>query len=131
MKVSEVMQSANIVTAGPDSLAKDIAGKITSSRISGIPIVNEAGELVGIVTAFDIIRALRRGGDVSLMKASEIMTPNVITVEADAELDTAMGLLEHAGIIRVVVVSDGKLVGLVSRGDVLKAILEAEKNQAA
>ena len=91
--------------------------------ISGLPVVDSGRALVGIVTGFDLVRALRAGKDLAVTPVDELMSRDVITIEADAPVDDVMEVLERERILRVPVVADGRLVGVVSRSDVLEAVL--------
>ena len=81
--------------------------------------------MIGIVTEFDLIRGLRAGKDLEVTSVDELMTQEVISVEANATVDEVMEIMERERIIRVPVVSGGKLAGVVSRSDVLEAALNA------
>ena len=122
MRVADVMQRP-VYSATPTTTAREVAVNLLMSRISGFPIVDESGALVGIVTELDLIRALRSGKDLEATLAAEIMTPDVITVDADEDVETVMETLDTEQIIRVPVTSDGRLVGVVARGDVIRAML--------
>ena len=122
MRVADVMQRP-VYSATPTTTAREVAVNLLMSRISGFPIVDESGVLVGIVTELDLIRAIRAGKDLEATLAAEIMTPDVITVDAGEDIETVMETLDTEQIIRVPVTSDGRLVGVVARGDVIRAML--------
>ena len=122
MRVADVMQRP-VYSATPTTTAREVAVNLLMSRISGFPIVDESGALVGIVTELDLIRALRSGKDLEATLAAEIMTPDVITVDAGEDIETVMETLDTEQIIRIPVTSDGRLVGVVARGDVIRAML--------
>ena len=122
MRVSDVMQRP-VYSATPTTTAREVAVNLLMSRISGFPIVDLAGALVGIVTELDLIRAIRAGRDLESTLAAEIMTPHVITVDADESVEAVMETLDTEQIIRVPVTRDGRLVGVISRGDVIRAML--------
>ena len=122
MRVEHVMQRP-VYSATPTTTAREVAVNLLMSRISGFPIVDQNGALVGIVTELDLIRALRAGKDLEVTLAAEIMTANMITVDAEESLETVMETLDTEQIIRVPVTSDGRLVGVISRGDVIRAML--------
>ena len=123
MKVRDIMQSLHLITGGPTSSVEDVSARMTISRISGIPIVDDDGAPVGIVTEFDVIRAIRNGKNPSTTPTSEIMSERIIWLHPDDSVETAFRLLDHVRIIRVLVVEDEKLVGILSRGDLLRAAL--------
>ena len=122
MKVKDLMW-AHVITAESGSLASHAGIRMTVSKISGLPVVDSEKNLRGIVTEFDLIRALRADKDLAVTSVDELMTRDVISVEADTPVDEVMEILERERILRVPVVSDGKLVGVVSRSDVLEAAL--------
>ena len=122
MRVADVMQRP-VYSATPTTTAREVAVNLLMSRISGFPIVDQRGALVGIVSELDIIRALRAGKDLEVTLAAQIMTPDVITVDADESIDAVMETLDAEQIIRVPVTSEGRLVGVIARGDVIRAML--------
>ena len=122
MRVADVMQRP-VYSATPTTTAREVAINLLMSRISGFPIVDQGGALVGIVTELDLIRAIRAGRDLEATLAAEIMTPDVITVDADEDIAAVMETLDTEQIIRLPVTSDGRLVGVIARGDVIRAML--------
>ena len=122
MRVADVMQRP-VYSATPTTTAREIAVNPLLSGISGFPVVDHSGALIGIVTELDLIRAIRAGKDLEATLAAEIMTPDVITVDADEDIETVMETLDTEQIIRVPVTSDGRLVGVIARRDVIRAML--------
>ncbi|HEY7596096.1 MAG TPA: CBS domain-containing protein [Actinophytocola sp.] len=98
----------------------DIAAILAGNRIGAVPVLDEQGRLVGAVSELDLVQAgLRAPGDLAALTACEVMT-SPVTVRPDMPLQTATRLLGAAGIRRLFVVADGRLVGVVSRGDLLR-----------
>ena len=122
MRVADVMQRP-VYSATPTTTAREVAVNLLMSRTSGFPIVDNQGALVGIVTELDLIRALRAGKNLEVTLAVEIMTADVITVDADESVEAVMETLDTEQIIRVPVTSDGRLVGVIARADVIRAML--------
>ena len=122
MNVQDLMW-AHVITAESGSLASHAGIRMTVNKISGLPVVDSEKTLMGIVTEFDLIRALRADRDLAVTSVDELMTRDVISVEANTTIDEVMEILERERILRVPVVSDGRLVGVVSRSDVLEAAL--------
>ena len=135
MTVRDVM-SAPAVSLSPDTAYAEIVHRFLSSDIGGMPVVDEAGRLLGIVTEADLLfkEAYRPGShdDVIALRAARwqhkasaptargLMTPDPSTASLDEPLDVvARRLLEHA-VSRLPVVRDGQVVGIVSRHDVLR-----------
>ena len=96
MKVADVMQRP-VYSATPTTTAREVAVNLLMSRISGFPIVDHSGALVGIVTELDLIRALRAGKDLEVTLAAEIMTPDVITVDAEESVEAVIDAALEAG----------------------------------
>ena len=109
--VKEVM-TTNVVTFREDTPVEEIALTLTSKRITGGPVVSPDGQVVGIVSETDVFS--KKGA-----VARDIMSQHVITVSPDTGIDEAARLLVGERIRRVPVVKRGKMVGLLSRSDVL------------
>lgn len=130
------------VTVGPDTPFKEIVRILDTHGISAVPVVDHAGELLGVVSETDLVlRAgikdedgprpwLRRGAQRDWdrahgAEARDLMTPNPVVVRPGTPVPRAARTLAAAGIRRVYVVSDddGRLVGVVSRRDLLRPFL--------
>ena len=122
MNVQDLMW-AHVITAESGSLASHAGIRMTVNKLSGLPVVDSENTLMGIVTEFDLIRALRADRDLAVTSVDELMTEDVISVDPNTSFDEVMESLERERILRVPVVSDGRLVGVVSRSDVLEAAL--------
>jgi len=144
MKAADVMVS-NVVTVGPDASVQDVAKILIRNHISALPVVEPGGKIVGIVSEGDLIHRVEAGTErhrswwLELFtgkdllarefvkshgrKAADVMTSPVITVGPDTALATVAFLLEKHRIKRVPVVKDGKIVGIVSRANLVQAIV--------
>jgi CBS domain-containing protein len=109
-------------------------------RISGLPVVDASGRLVGIITEGDFLRrgdqdrprwisVLLSGPDAHITakqlhdrRVEEAMSRNPVTVDIDGTVDQVVELMERHGVKRVPVVGDGKVIGMVSRADLLRAL---------
>ena len=114
MKVKEVMTS-DVVTVNERQTVKQAASLMARHRISGLPVVNDDGMVVGIVSEFDVIG--KQGQQVK-----DIMTGGLISVTADTDLEDVAHILIHQHIKRLPVLEQGKLIGIVSRGDLVRAV---------
>lgn len=117
MKVREIMTTA-VVTVTPQTPVPVIAALLRENRISGVPVVDADGAVVGLVSEYDM---LAREGQT----AGEVMTSSLIAVSENTDVDDVRHLLIDRRIRRVPVLSGQRLVGIVSRGDVV-ALLTAE-----
>ncbi len=109
--VKEVM-TRNVITFKEDTPVEEVAQTLTSKRITGAPVVGGDGLVVGIVSEVDVFS--KKG-----KLARDIMSTHVISVTEDTGIDEAARLLAGERIRRVPVIKRGKMVGLLSRSDVL------------
>lgn len=116
-RVAEIM-TAPVVTVEVDRPAGEIADLLRRHRISAVPVVDQAGGVVGLVSEYDLLA--KRGA-----VARELMTTAVVSVTEDTSIEDVRHLLVDRRIGRVPVLAGGRLVGIVSRGDVV-ALLATE-----
>ena len=143
MRAADVMVT-NVITVGPDASVPDVARILLANRISGVPVVGANGKLVGIVSEGDLLHrveagtgrrrswwlAALTGRDVLAAeyvrehshKVADVMTRHVVTASPETSLQQIATLLETNGIKRVPIVQDGKIVGIVSRANLLQAL---------
>lgn len=114
MKVREVM-TTNVITIKADQTKQQAARLLSHHRISGLPVVNDDNVLVGIVSEHDVIG--KPGNTVA-----DIMTHGVISITADTDLEEASHILFHERIRRLPVLDQGKLIGIVSRADLVREV---------
>lgn len=122
MQAKDVM-TPHVISASQRVTLKEITTHMVAGRLSGFPITDDDQELVGLITELDVIRALMDGLDLEQTLAQDVMTQEVITVDVEDMIEDVMRLLNAERIIRVPVVRDGVMVGLISRGDILRASL--------
>lgn len=122
LKVGDVM-TRNIITVHPKDFMSELRGILRHNRISGLPVVSEQ-RLVGIVSVEDFIKWLADRQDDCPIE--EKMTEKLETLHDDDPLVLAVGKFERSGMGRFPVVSrdDGKLVGIVTKGDVIEGLLK-------
>lgn len=123
MNAEEIMTQPVVAVDGKTT-ARDVAIQMFLGGFSGLPVAERDGRIVGIVTEFDVIRAIRDGARIETTTVDEIMTKDVISVDVSTPLDEVLDVLETKHILRVPVTEDGKLVGVISRPDLLKAYVE-------
>jgi CBS domain-containing protein len=114
MNVQDVMTST-VITVRADSRVEDAARLLAHHRISGLPVVNAAGALIGVVTEHDLIAKEGR-------TVAEIMSRGVVTVSPHTDVEEVAHLLSNHRIRRVPVVEGDRLLGIVSRSDLVRQI---------
>jgi CBS domain-containing protein len=117
--VSDVM-TRRVHVAGPLAPLKQLVRLIAENRVSTIPIVDQRGVPIGIVSESDLLLEREPSEDPNDAIASKFMTAPVITVAADASRSQAASLMRKRNIRRLVVVDErGRIAGIVSRSDLL------------
>jgi CBS domain-containing protein len=125
MKARDVMNK-RVTAATPRAIGRDLAQQMLSGMYSGLPVVDAGNHVVGVVTEFDLLKAITDGKDLQTVKATEIMGHPAICVEEDDEIEMVIAKMTTHNIIRIPVVRDGNLVGLISRADILGRMIEPE-----
>jgi CBS domain-containing protein len=123
MNVAAILRQKGraVTTAGPSATLLEIAAKLSAKRIGAIVVVDPQGEVVGIISERDIIRALAADGPDSLTSSvAEVMTKQVVTCQETDTLDELMAMMTARRFRHLPVLTDGALVGIISIGDVVK-----------
>jgi CBS domain-containing protein len=123
VKAADIMNRP-VVAAAPSTTARDVAIQMLMGGYSGLPITDSAGVVTGIVSELDIIRTIRAGRPLETTTAKEIMSLDVVSVDVSASIEDVMELIDVKRVVRVPVTEDGRLVGVISRPDVLRAFIE-------
>jgi CBS domain-containing protein len=141
MRAHQIM-TRSVVTVAPDATILEAANTMLQHHVSGLPVVDAAGKLAGIVSEGDFIRRgeigtqRKRSRWLSFLmgtgatqyvrehgrKVSEVMTRDPFTIAEDATLEEIVNAMEANGVKRLPVMRDGKLVGIVSRANLLHAV---------
>jgi CBS domain-containing protein len=122
----------NAVTVQPETLVPEAARLMTTLGV-GCVLVLRHGKVCGILTDRDIVaRAVRHGREVHHLAVSELMTPNPVVIDADADLAQATVLMADKGVRRLPVVEpDGELVGILALDDVIVLLGDEMANARA
>ena len=121
MSVEDAMSKSVITVTGADPAAR-AADLLIDGNITGLPVVDEDGHVVGIVSDLDLISALRHGIDLTDTSVGEVMDVRPLYVERHTDLETVVDLMEQWRVRRLPVCEAGRLVGVISRGDVLREL---------
>lgn len=126
LTVGQLMQDAvTRCTSRTDALT--ITHMMTHRNFGSVPIVEEDGTLVGIVTEYDLLQAMIEGRDLRKILAVEIMSPHPVTVTEDQTLAQVADLFQDRYLARVPVVRNKKLVGILARRDLLFGYTKASQ----
>ena len=111
----------DVVTVGPETTLQEAATILNENRIGAVVVVGMEGRIVGIFTERDVVSAIARKGVASLEQTvSSLMTSSVFRCREDATVNELMGVMTERRFRHVPVERDGKLVGIISIGDVVK-----------
>jgi len=128
------LMERNVLTIPAAMSLREIQHLFVVGGCHGAPVVDDAGNVLGIVSAMDLLRAADQAYDedrdpgedqdfdVSTLTATELATPEPAWVEVDASALEIAELMQRAGIHRVLVRQDGRLVGIVSAWDLCRAV---------
>jgi len=118
--IARDIMTRTVATIHPEASAQEAAQLLYQKRISGAPVVDAAGNIIGIITEADIISKVNREG----LRVADIMSHEIIAVGEETPVNEIAALLTERKIKRVPVVCDGKLVGIVSRADIVHAVAQ-------
>jgi CBS domain-containing protein len=147
MKIKELM-TETVFTVDPEKPLKDVARILVENRISGVPVCNDRGDVIGVVSEGDILykehdpREEHSGGPLGWMidgspnyagyvkakalTAGKAMTSPAITISPDATVAQAARIMCERGVNRLPVVKGGSLVGIVTRADLVRAFVRTD-----
>ncbi len=125
MKAREIMRKPVIATT-PRASVRDIANQLVEKSFSGMPVAERDGTVVGIITEADILRAFSQHKQLETLTAENIMSTEPTTVDVETPIEAVIMVLQELHVLRVPVTEGGKLVGIISRSDVIRALLEPE-----
>jgi CBS domain-containing protein len=127
LTVRQVMEDA-VFTVSPETKGTRIAEILTEGNFGSVPVVDEDRTLVGLVSEFDLLRVMDQGENLRQVTASEMMTRDVVTATEQTPVPDVVKLLQKHHLIRVPVVENKKLVGMVARRDVVFGYVKATAN---
>ena len=144
MQVRDVM-TANVISVAAQATILEAARAMLRNRVSGLPVVDAKGQLVGMVTEGDFLRRSEIGTErrrprwlefvlgpgrmaedyvrAAGRKVEDVMTRDPVAVREDDDLETVVELMERRRVKRFPVMRDGKIVGIVSRANLMRALV--------
>lgn len=128
MKVSELMQT-DVQTVRPDVVVGDAVASLAESHITGLPVVDGGGRLVGVISTTDILASEEEVEDQDARQAlfegrlvQDLMTPRPLTIATDVTVQEAAQHMLYAGVHRLFVVEHERVVGVLSTTDIVRAV---------
>jgi CBS domain-containing protein len=151
MKARDIMVR-EVIAVRPDTLVRDIATLMVEKHVGGVPVLTEKGKLIGIVSQSDLLHRAELGTErkhkwwfrifadsgalareyakAHGLKAHDIMTRYVVSVRDDAELRDVADILDNRRIKRVPVVREDRMVGIITRGDLVRVLSQVQVSTA-
>lgn len=117
-EVKNIM-TERVVSIGPEATIDEAVSLLLDHQVSGLPVVDEARRLLGVISEIDIIDLVYKA-DPETSRVRDHMTANVRTLESDASLDDAASIFCTQAIRRIPIVEKGRLVGVLSRRDLIR-----------
>ena len=127
MRISDVIgakSSKDVITISPDATVRDLIRLLAEHNVGALIVSVDGSAVDGIVSERDVVRHLLDSDDILDGKVAAIMTADVATAEPSTNLDAMRVLMTERRIRHVPVVTGGKLTGIISIGDVVKAAMD-------
>ena|SRR5215467_3951238 len=118
--IAREMMTHKVFTISPEASVQEVAQQLSREKISGAPVIDNEGQILGIITQADIIGKVDREG----LCARDIMSTEVIAVDEETLIGEVAKLMSKRNIKRVPVMRNGKMVGIISRGDIVEAVAQ-------
>jgi len=122
---ASILMEGDVIACKPDDTCRHAASQMEKHGIGSLPVVDGKGKLVGIISEFDVLQQLRKGGDPKQFRVEQAMSREVRFVSDTTTADEIIALLQTEHLIRVPVLKDGKLAGVVARRDLLLGYIKA------
>ncbi len=123
-------KAPGFVAVPPEMTVSGVIAVLAEKQIGAVLVVTAGGELVGILSERDIVRCLAgRAGDTFAMSAAQLMTPHPTTATAATTVARAMEIMTDGHFRHLPVIENGRLAGVVSIGDVVKARIDQSEHE--
>jgi len=126
MKVTEILRAkgANVLTVWPGASVRSAIDRMARAGVGALAVVDDSGALVGLLSERDVVRALAADGDAAMSRAvSDVTSRHVVTCSKDDSLSDLMAMMTDRRVRHLPVIDDGRIIGIVSIGDLVKARL--------
>ena len=132
MKATDILadKGTRVVTIHKDNLLVDVMSHFLVNRVGSLVVVSKFDEIMGIVAPVDVLEAVHKDPvNISTMTVREVMSENVIVAGPEESVETLMAIMTENRIRHIPIIAAGKLAGIVSIGDVVKAQLTVHEVQ--
>ncbi len=132
MKAKDILaeKGTRVVTIHKDNLLVDVMSHFLVNRVGSLVVVNKYDEIMGIVAPVDVLEAVHKDPvNISTMTVREVMSENVIVAGPDDSVETVMAIMTENRIRHIPIIDQGRLAGIVSIGDAVKAQLTVHEVQ--
>jgi len=122
------LMNPNVLAIRDTASMKELAAFLVDNEITGAPVEDRAGKLVGVASAVDVVRLQAKGEDGDKLKVKDLMTRSVYTVSEDATVsEVASTMIDHH-LHRLLVTRDGQPVGIISTSDLLGLLVDEDED---
>jgi CBS domain-containing protein len=128
VRVAELMQK-DVRGVRPDASVAEVIASLADAHVSGVPVVDGHGQMLGVISSTDVLIQEAEAEDSQARStllestlAQDIMTPRPLTIDPDADVRDAAREMLYAEVHRLFVVADGRLVGVISTSDIVRAV---------
>ncbi|MDR4508985.1 MAG: CBS domain-containing protein [Candidatus Brocadiaceae bacterium] len=120
--VAKDIMNKTLVAAKREATGRHLAEKLLLGKYSGMPVVDSANSIIGVISEFDLLKAIDDGKPLDKVTAEEIMTKKYITVTEGTTVEDVIHVMTKNNIMRVPVVRNNVPVGIISRCDILRCV---------
>jgi CBS domain-containing protein len=127
MQVRDVLKTkgGRVITIETEATVAEAIARLVLNNIGSLPVVDDEGHLQGVFSERDVLRGIHtRGAGFCRVRVADVMTPDPVTCSYDDNVHDVMGWMTERRIAKVPVLNNGKLVGVISVGDVIKFLYE-------
>lgn len=127
---AEAVMNKSVIKVLPDMTLQEAMNLIVEKDVTGLPVVDVEDNLTGIITEKDIID-YKRKGNINIAKVRDAMKQDITTFSPETPLEEIIKVISEGKFRRVPIVRDGKVVGIISRRDIIKFLKEESKNETS
>lgn len=122
LKAKDIM-TKKVIVIDQDATLIEAIKRLVENRVSGMPVINRAGKMVGLISEKDVLNFIF-SGNLEKTKVKEAMTKKVTYFSPDTDIDKIALTISEKMYRRVPIVDNGKLVGIVSRHDIIRSVID-------